>query len=117
VPEPTVPAAPEGERRSCPRYRIVRRCLVTPQGGNAADQGWHCVAYDISSKGLGLSVPLPFRVGTLLTIEAIGLPGMRPLRVRVAHVRPVAYVWFCGCEFGEPLREDELRTWVERPRG
>jgi hypothetical protein len=89
---------------------------VSPEGGNAAAQGWHCVAYDVSSNGLGLAVPLPPRLGTSLTVEAVGLPGMRPLRVRVTHVRPVAYVWFCGCELDEPLRDDELRAWVGRPR-
>ena len=116
VRNPAAPSTPERERRASRRFRIVRRCLVWPEGSSAAAEAWHCIAYDISTNGIGLAVPLPPRLGTFLTVEVAGLSGLRRLRVRVAHVRPVAYLWFCGCELDTPLQDDELRAWL-RPRG
>ena len=116
TPDAAEQPAPENERRAAPRHRLVRRCLAWPEGSNAAAEPWHCIAYDVSTNGIGLAVPLPPRVGTFLTIEADGLPRPRQLRVRVAHVRAVAYVWFCGCELETALNEEELSAWLSRPR-
>ena len=115
--EAGAPAPPLVERRSAPRYRLARSCLVCPQGSDVGAQGWRCVAYDVSTTGIGLTLPLPPRLGTLLRVEAWALPALRPLRMRVTHVRPVAFLWFCGCALEDPLREGELRTWLDSPRG
>jgi hypothetical protein len=112
----TTPEETATERRATPRYPILRRCLVWPQDDPVDAEGWRCIAYDISLNGIGLTLPLPPRPGTVLTVEAWGLPATRRLRVRVVHARPVAFVWICGCALDNPLDEAELRAWLQGPR-
>lgn len=106
------------ERRAAPRYMILQRCLVWSgvQGSNSrGPDGWHCIAYDISAVGIGLTLPLPVQAGTLLEIVGWGLTTSRPLRARVVHTTPVEFLWFSGCEFVDRLSESELSTWLVKP--
>jgi hypothetical protein len=98
---------------------ILQRCLVWsgPQGRSPrGSDGWRSIAYDISTAGIGLTLPLPVQPGTLLEIEGWGIPSSRPLRARVVRTAPVEFLWFCGCEFLEPLDEAELSAWLVKSR-
>jgi hypothetical protein len=73
------------------------------------------VAYNISASGVGVTLPLPLPEGTVLTIQAWGLPGAGPLRARIARVQPVEMFWFTGCQWLTPLSEPALRLWRSGP--
>jgi hypothetical protein len=106
---------PEGERRAFPRYLILQRCFVrlSPCAQDVPrPEGWRCIAYNVSATGIGITLPLPVPLGSLLEIEAWQLPGARPLTARVVRTAPVEYLWFCGCELSQPLSEAELRIWI-----
>jgi PilZ domain len=107
------------ERRAAPRHSILQRCLVWP-GIRGADPrlpgGWPCIAFDISSTGIALTLPIPLHRGKVLEVEAWGLPKAQLLQVRVLRTVPVAFLWFCGCELAQPLDEEELRAWMMGPR-
>jgi hypothetical protein len=107
--------APLHERRRAARYPILQRCFVRPPGARQA-QGWPCIAYNISTTGIGVTLPLQVELGCLLEIEAWGLPGARPLQARVVRTTPVEFLWFCGCELSSRLDADELFTWAMAPR-
>src|SRR5947209_1318545 len=96
-----VAGSPVPERRSAPRSPISQRCLVGP--GRRGLEGWRCIVYDISATGIGLPLPLPMQPGTILEIEAWGVPAARTLRARVVRTAPVEFLWFCGCELDPPL--------------
>jgi len=110
--------APVDERRTSARYSILQRCIV--RLGKRWDDprvpgGWRCIAYNISATGIGLTLPLPLQPGSVMEIEAWGLPAARLLRVCVVRTTPVEFAWFCGCKLLEPLTEEELKAWLMGP--
>jgi hypothetical protein len=108
-PTPSQPT-PAFELRRVPRYPTLQRCNVWPPGAEGPT-GLPCIAYNISASGVGITLPLPLPKGHLLRIVPFALPGARPLRARIVHLRPVEFLWFCGCEFEEPLSEAEVQIW------
>jgi hypothetical protein len=80
--------------------------------GAPAPEGWHCIAYNISATGMGITVPLNLREGTELSIRAWGLRGSEGLTARIVHTKPVGFLWFAGCELSKRLSESELEIWI-----
>ena len=99
------------ERRVATRHPTLQRCCVWPPGATGPN-GLPCIAYNISTTGIGITMPLPLPKGHLLRIEPFALPGARPVKARIVHAKPVEFLWFCGCEFVEPISEEELRAWL-----
>jgi hypothetical protein len=99
------------ERRRAPRHPTLQRCSVWPPGAQGP-AGLPSIAYNISTTGIGITLPLPLPKGHLLRIEPFALPDARPLQARIVHVKPVEFLWFCGCRFVEPIREEELGVWL-----
>ena len=77
--------------------------------------GWRCIAYNISETGIGLTLPLPMQPGSVMEVEAWGLPAARVLRVCVVRTTPVEFAWFCGCQLLQPLAPEELKAWLMGP--
>ena len=74
---------------------------------------------NISAGGMGLLLPCEFRVGTLLKLDLGGTAARAagPLLLRVVRAgRRPAGDWFLGCEFADPLRDDEV-TALMGPAG
>ncbi|MBI1915969.1 MAG: PilZ domain-containing protein [Planctomycetes bacterium] len=106
-----VSAVPAIERRGTPRQPLLQRCLVWPPGA-AGTEGWRCIAHNISPQGIGLSLPCPVRPGTILRVEAWGLPGAPVLLARVVFTKPLGFLWLGGCELLFPLDPASLRGWL-----
>jgi hypothetical protein len=75
------------------------------------EKSWVVKVVNISAGGVGLLAPLPVDAGTRLKIELPATPGeaARPALVRV--VKPGQWDgrgWLLGCEFADPLWEEEL---------
>ena len=81
-PSRSTEAVPVIERRTVARYAILQRCFVWPHGSAASNLGGASL-YNISSNGLGITMPFPPQPGTVFQVEAWGLPGARPLEIRV----------------------------------
>jgi PilZ domain len=112
VSEAVQPAPPPAaERRRAPRHLIIQRCYVR-LAGVAGPGGWRGIAYNISTTGIGVALPEPLWPGVSVVVEPCGLAGGRPLRARVAHVRPLDWAWLCGCALAEPLSDRDLRAWL-----
>jgi hypothetical protein len=114
---PGEPTADVTELRHGPRFRILQRCLVLPANlpptdGAPAPEGWHCIAYNISALGIGITVPLKLREGTELSIRPWVLRGAEVLTARIVHTKPVGFLWFAGCELSKRLSESELEIWI-----
>lgn len=103
---------PLREMRLSRRHLTLQRCLVCPVEAGEAE-GWRCVVYDVSRHGLGLTLPLPVRPGTLLTVKPYDVCDRRPLTVRAVRTTPVGWLWFCGAELLAPLSEEQLQAWLE----
>jgi len=74
---------------------------------------WSGMIYNISSTGVGLALPFPALMGTVLQIEPRGrCQGPMQLRARVVRCALQKYVWFHGCEFVAPLGDEELQRWL-----
>ena len=104
----------EIERRTAPRFGILQRCFVYPVQASATD-AWRCIAYSISGTGIGVTLPIPLHEGTVLTIEAWGLPRACPLKVRITQTKQVDFFWFTGCELLKRLSDAELSIWRNGP--
>ena len=107
----TPPALSGSERRIAPRHPILQRCLVWPPGASGTE-GWRCIVHNISLSGVGLSLPCPVEPGTILRVEAWGLPGAPALQVRVVYTKPLGFLWLGGCELLHPLDADRLQSWL-----
>jgi hypothetical protein len=105
---------PSIEQRAFPRYPILQRCYVAPAGAQGP-ASWPCIAYNISATGIGITLPTALLSGTVVEVRAWGLPAAPPLLVRVVHVKPVAFLWYCGGEFLNPLDEKDLQAWLAGP--
>src|SRR5688572_7252279 len=107
------PAHDEGlsgiERRTEPRHRIQQRCLVP--SSSITGEAWHCIAYNVSTNGIGVLLPLRPEPGTILEIEPWQLPGAPILKARVVHSRLLEFVWMTGCVLCTPLTDAELQAW------
>lgn len=115
APESTIAqAAKPAERRAFPRFPILQRCFAYPWDGQPA-QAWQVIAYNISATGVGITLPCPVELGTVLEVEAYQLPRAPRLRVRVLRTRLSNFVWFCGCELLTPLTEEQLSSWLAGP--
>lgn len=113
---PTPADAPAGrEQRKSPRYPTLQRCFVWPPGANGPT-GLHCIAYNVSTTGIGITLPLPLPVGQVLRIEPFDVPGAGPIQARIVHHKPVEFLWFSGCELLRPLTFEELRAWLTYKR-
>src|ERR1700722_18191301 len=99
------------ERRDAPRDRIIQRCLVWPKVGSGS-VSWKGIAYDLSAAGIGVALPYPLAVGTVLVIEPVGLAGTTKLEAEVVRLTPVSYLWFCGCALSRRLSDAELQIWL-----
>jgi hypothetical protein len=84
LPDNAPAQAPEVERRGAPRHIILQRCLVWPPGA-CRPEGWPCIAYNISTIGIGISLPCPLQPGVVLKVQAWGLPRARELEARVVE--------------------------------
>jgi hypothetical protein len=104
------------ERRAAPRFRCLSECLVRLEGA-PEPLDWPGMVYNISATGVGMALPFPAMVGSMLTLEPRRRrgSGMR-LRARVVRCGLQEYVWFHGCEFTERLSEAELRRWLKELR-
>jgi hypothetical protein len=102
------------EMRIAVRYSILQRCFVIPAEGPRAEP-WPCIAYNISTTGIGITLPMRVPLRTKLTVRPWNLPGAVPMQAVVAHVRPVKGSWFAGCELSKRLTEDELQIWRSEP--
>ncbi len=111
--QPASEAVPVIERRTVPRHAILQRCFVWPQGSPRIEP-WRCIVYNISSIGLGITMPFPPKPGAVFQMEAWNLPGARLLAIRVVRVSAVEFLWFCGCELLQPLAPEELHLWTAR---
>jgi len=102
------------EKRSAPRYPILQRCFVHP-AESPAHEAWPCIAYNISATGIGVTLPVRLQEGTVLTIEAWGLPRACSLQARTIRARLVGLDWFTGCELIKRLSDAELQIWSSGP--
>ncbi|HKB42152.1 MAG TPA: PilZ domain-containing protein, partial [Gemmataceae bacterium] len=92
LPEETTPPELSGvERRVLPRHPILQRCLVWPPG-TLGTEGWRCIVHNISTTGIGISLPCPLQPGTVLRVEAWGLPGAPPLLARVVFAKRLGFL-------------------------
>ena len=104
------PTAEFVERRSTERYPCQKHCFVRPEGaGGPAD--WPGLAYNVSTGGIGVALPLPVQPGTVLLLQPLGREG-KPFRVRVVRSVLVSFVYFHGCVFQMPLTGEELEAWI-----
>jgi hypothetical protein len=99
------------ERRAAQRHPILQRCIVRPANSPGID-GWKCIAYDVSTIGIGVAIPYPLTVGTILAIEPADLPGAGTVEARIVRVAPLAHLWLCGCELTAPLNDTRLKDWL-----
>ena len=106
--------APLIEYRTGSRHLILQRCFVWLPG-TSGSEGLRCIAYNLSTSGIALAVPLPLIRGTILNIRPWELPDAPPLEARVVHAKAVAFLWCCGCELTTPLAEKDLQAWLMGP--
>jgi hypothetical protein len=102
------------EMRTARRHLIMQRCFVHPVKTTAPD-AWRCVAYNISAAGIGITLPARFDNGTLMTIQAWGLPRACTLQARIVRTKQVDLFWFTGCELVKRLSDTELKIWCSGP--
>src|SRR5436190_1905203 len=108
------PTLPFAERRKFLRHPIVQRCLVRLSEAHAVAPGledWHGIAFNVSTGGIGVALPVPLRVGALLRIEPWGLPFAPVVTARIVRCEPVEFLWFYGCELSAEMSEEQLRGW------
>jgi hypothetical protein len=102
------------EMRTVPRYRILQRCFASIATASPTET-WRSIGYNISATGIGITLPVRLRHGTLLTVHAWGLPKACALQVRIAHTKKVDCVWFTGCELTKRLSSVQLHIWRSGP--
>jgi hypothetical protein len=75
---------------------------------------WQGTVVNVSTDGLGLLLGRRFEAGTLLAVE-LQTPAGEPagtVIARVAHNTQQGAEWLVGCDFLNPLPEDDLRALV-----
>lgn len=105
--------APSGiERRKAVRYACFRQCLVRPESATGIGT-WPGITSNISSSGICLAIPMSVAVGGTLVIEPWGPKSYGSFRARVVRSWMESFVWFHGCEFLQPLTDEQLRSWLD----
>jgi hypothetical protein len=99
------------ERRVSPRYPLVQRCFVRPDGATGQED-WRGIVYNISLEGVGVALPYQMLPGAILLVKPAGLKNAPAVRGKVVHTRIVEYLWFHGCELLEPLDAAGLHAWL-----
>jgi diguanylate cyclase (GGDEF)-like protein len=102
------------ERRAAPRQaccRVARVCCLGASGV-AAEYG---LVHDLSAEGVGLHTERPFPEGAVLTVEALNVPGARPLLGRVVRSSPREGGWSLGCALSARLDGGDLQQWLPGP--
>jgi len=99
------------ERRAAIRYRWRRPCIVRPEEA-AGDGNWSGIIYDLSVIGVGLALTYPVPQGKNLIIEPLGNFRLRTMRARVVRCVQREFLWFHGCEFDNPMSDEELSSWL-----
>src|SRR2546422_5391156 len=107
MPEPALPA--NDERRAAPRYSAALqvRCYPVIEGGS---KPWQARARNVSPLGIGLVLPRPIDISTLLEIGFEGRQGglVRNVLARVFFVQADRRESFIGCAFVSELAHEEL---------
>jgi len=93
----------------------LQRRIVHP-AATSAPEAWHCIGYNISATGIGITLMVRLDPGSFLTIQAWGLAGACRLQARIVQSKRVEFLWFTGCELLKPLTDDELQIWRSGPR-
>ena len=101
-------------RTGASRSRILQRCFASKDNASPSE-AMRCIGYNISATGIGITLPIRLPQGTLLTIQAWGLPRACPLRIRIVHAKQVDFVWFTGCEFITRPTDAQLEIWKSGP--
>jgi hypothetical protein len=102
--------------RGAPRHPILQRCFVRFADASSSD-AWKCIAYNISTTGIGITMPIRLQKDAVLTIQAWNLPQACTLQARVVQMKQVEFLWFTGCEFLKRLSPTELQIWRSGPVG
>lgn len=114
--QPQAASAPESvlpDRRAWVRFGCDLEASCTSKG-RLKDAGWTAQVRNLSQGGLGLVLRHRFQKGSPLSIELRSQDRSfcRSCPARVVRSAPVLLdgqaLWFAGCEFLEPLTEDEL---------
>jgi hypothetical protein len=96
--------------------RIARDLTVTCRPARRHDVAWPGRTHDVSRGGIALLLRHCFQPGSRLTVELRRGDGslLREVEVRVVHARAVLadgnHSWLLGCQFDEPLGEEDLRA-------
>jgi len=113
VDSPQNPASLTTERRASVRYSTKLTTLCQKTAADTHDFWLLAKVQDLSASGVRLLVGSPFRAGALVDIEPIRPSSgfMRPLQARVVYSSQDANGgWAVGCEFPNPLSEEDLQT-------
>jgi hypothetical protein len=102
------------ERRTAVRFPAQLEALVRTGGGKTGVE-WPARVRDISIKGVSLIIGRSFAPGTLLAIKLLREPGGVPFRVQVEvlHVLAESCGYAHGCQFQQPLSDEELTTLIQ----
>lgn len=100
------------ERRGAVRHLCSRVCYARPNG-TASGFTWGVTICDISHLGISILLRCQLQEGMILAIQPDGGPATRVLYARIVrgHVHAPG-CWFYGCEFVQPISEDELQKWL-----
>jgi hypothetical protein len=108
------PALPDAEQRAWVRY---------PDPTNSPYQlieaetefGWWGSVRDVSLGGLAIALSQRLSPGTPLIIDKPLRSGKpwHALSVRVVHATACAEGWLLGCEFAQPLSEEDLEALLQ----
>jgi hypothetical protein len=96
------------ERRLARRFLCCKRCLVHPANLPGVIN-WPGIVHNLSTAGMGLTLSYPVLPGTVLVVEPWDWNNGQPLSVRVVRSTQVAFAFFHGCEFLDPLDEREFQ--------
>jgi hypothetical protein len=107
------------ERRSENRYHCCVKALCkmgAVDDSERQDETWSIGRIvDISMRGIALLIQRRPSLGGMLTFVPL-IPSWRPewrLVVRITHLQPDAeYGWCAGCEFGQPLTDEQLNVFL-----
>jgi hypothetical protein len=100
--------------RTQQRYPVLQRCFVHLVR-DPLPEAWRCVAYNISTAGIGIALPCELQKGTLLAVHPWNLPKAGSAQARVVQAKQVQAFWFTGCEWVERLSDDDLMVWRSEP--
>ena len=99
------------ERRASVRHASTMEASYHPIAVPAFGPSCPARIWDVSLGGMALIVPHSYEAGAVLSVVPEVLPeSLSPaLEARVLHVTPHADgLWMAGCEFLNPLSEEEL---------